>query len=146
MYRHMLVAVDGSDCSVSAATQGFELAKAVGANVTIITVTPTWESIELSELAFGRAQEEYERKARARGDHRLQSISELASKAGLKCETMQVMHARPHRAILEAAEKCVCDLIVVGSHGRRGVERLLLGSEASKIVTCSPVSVLVCRG
>lgn len=146
MYQQMLVAVDGSDCSVSAATQGLGLAKAIGAHVTIVTVTPTWESIELSEIALSRTAEEYEQKARARGDVYLLRISELAREAGVECETMQVMHARPHRAILEAAEKYGCDLIVVGSHGRRGVERLLLGSVASKVVTSSTVSVLVCRG
>lgn len=146
MYRHVLVAVDGSDCSVYAATKGLGLAKAIGAKVTIITVTPTWESIELSELALGRTAEEYNQKAQARGDVHLLRISELAREAGVECETMQVMHARPHRAILDAAEKYECDLIVVGSHGRRGVERLLLGSVASKVVTSSTVSVLVCRG
>jgi nucleotide-binding universal stress UspA family protein len=146
MYRHILVAVDGSECSVFAATRGLELAKALGANVTIVTVTPTWKSLELSELALGHTEQEYEQKARARGDNHLQHISELAKKAGVKSEAVQVMHARPYQAILDTAEKYGCDLIVVGSHGRRGLEGLLLGSEASKVVMRSKVSVLVCRG
>lgn len=146
MYRHILVAVDGSECSVLAAKRGLGLAKALGANVTIVTVTPTWRSLELSELALGHTEKEYEQKARTRGDKHLQNISELAREAGVKSEAVQVMHARPYKAILETAEQYGCDLIVVGSHGRRGIESLLLGSEASKVVTNSKVSVLVCRG
>lgn len=145
MYRHILLTVDGSDCSLKAAAHGLDLAKQLGAKATAITVTPTWKSIGLSELALGHTEEQYEERARARGDKYLQQVVELASAKGINCETMQVMHARPFEAVVEAAETRGCDLIIVGSHGRRGVERLLLGSETAKILTHSNVPVLVHR-
>jgi nucleotide-binding universal stress UspA family protein len=146
MYRHILIAIDGSDCSLIAAEQGLSLAHAVGATVTAITVTPTWKAVGLSELALGHTEEEYEASAKAYGDKCLERVQERAAGTGIACEVIQVMHAHPYEAIVDAADTRACDLIVVGSHGRRGVARLLLGSEASKVLARSKVSVLVCRG
>ena len=145
MYRHVLIAIDGSDCSFAAAKQGADLAKYLQARVTFITVSPTWAAIGLSELAMGHLEDEYPRRAEAYANECLERVGKLATETGLHFENVHVFGARPHAAILAKAEELTCDLIVVGSHGRHGVERFLLGSEASKLVSLSKVSVLVAR-
>jgi nucleotide-binding universal stress UspA family protein len=146
MYRHVLVAVDGSDCSNYAASQGVRLCEALQARLTFITVTPDWKSIGLSELALGHLEDEYPKRAEAYATRILQQAKQAAASRGLDVELVHKIHRKPHKAILEEAESRGCDLIVVGSHGRHGVERLLLGSEASKVTNLSPISVLVVRG
>ncbi len=145
MYRHFLIAVDGSECSFMAAKQGTDLAKSLQAHITFVTVSSTWEAIGLSELALGHLEDEYSSRAEAFAHECLAKGGELANRAGLQFATVHVFGARPHEAILSNAESLNCDLIVVGSHGRHGVKRFLLGSEASKIVSLSKLSVLVAR-
>lgn len=146
MYQNILIAIDGSDCSLRAAEAGLEVASALGATVTILTVTPTWKSVGLSELAIGITEEQFTERTREYGEHCLAKVAELASAKGIACTTIQLPHARPSEAILNAAEEHACDLIVMGSHGRRGAERLFLGSEASKVVAHGKSAVLVHRG
>lgn len=99
-----------------------------------------------SQLALGFTEEQYEERASAYGDKCLEKVLQLAAAAGVACTPIQTVHARPYEAIIDAADKHACDLIVMGSHGRRGVTRLLLGSETSKIAAQSKTSVLVHRG
>lgn len=146
MYRHILIAIDGSECSLKAAESGLALARALGAAVTAITVTPTWKAVGLSELALGFSEERYEERARAYGDKCLEKVLHLAGTANVACTPVQTIRDRPYEAIIDAADKHACDLIVMGSHGRKGVTRLLLGSETSKVVAQSKTSVLVHRG
>lgn len=146
MYKHVLIAVDGSDCSLFAARKGVDLAKYVGAHVTLVTISPTWKSIGLSELALGHLEEEYPARAEAFADRLLKSLETLATEQSVPVKSIHKIAPKPYIAILDMASELGADLIVVGSHGRSGAARLLLGSEASKIVTTSKVSVLVARG
>jgi len=146
MYRHILIAVDGSDFSARAAEHGLALAAAVGAPVTVITVTPTWKAIGLSELALGYTEDQYAERAKAYGNRCLESVLATAADQNVPCNALQVIHDRPYEAIVEAADQTGCDLIVVGSHGRQGAARMLLGSETSRVLTLSKVPVLVYRG
>jgi nucleotide-binding universal stress UspA family protein len=146
VYKKVLIAVDGSDCSMRAAEAGLDVAKALGATTVILTVTPTWKSIGLSELATGVSEEQFAARTRDYGDQCLAKVAELASAKQVACTTIQVPHARPSEVIIEAAEEHGCDLIVMGSHGRRGAARLLLGSETSKVVAQGKTAVLVHRG
>ena len=145
MYRHLLIAVDGSDCSTFAAKQGAALANFLQARVTFITVSSTWQAIGLSELALGHLEDEYTARAEAYAKECLSKVEAFAVEAGLVFDDVHLFSARPHEAILTTAEQHRCDLIVVGSHGRRGLERLMLGSEASKVVALSTISVLIVR-
>ena len=145
MYRNILIAIDGSACSLSAAEAGLEIAKALGATVTLLTVTPTWRSVGLSELAIGITEEQFTERTREYGDRCLAEVANLASAKGVACTTIQLPHARPSEAIIDAADEHACDLIVMGSHGRRGAERLLLGSEASRVLAHGKTAVLVHR-
>jgi nucleotide-binding universal stress UspA family protein len=97
------------------------------------------------EAAFGLPPADYEKGVIELATSVLARIAETAKAAGLQCTTMHVKDHFPDEGIIAAAKDNGCDLIVLASHGRRGVARLLLGSVASKVVTLSPVPVLVCR-
>jgi nucleotide-binding universal stress UspA family protein len=75
----------------------------------------------------------------------LHAAMETAAAAGVNCETMHVEHDQPYLAIIEAAAQRLCDLIVMASHGRRGISAILLGSETNKVLTHSTIPVLVVR-
>ncbi len=145
MPTHILIAVDGSDFSLAAARYGLDLAKSLGAKVTAVTVVPTWEAIGLSEIARGHFADEYARRAKAYGDECLARVSDLARAADVACAAEQATSDHPDRALLATAAVSGCDLIVMGSHGRRGVESIVLGSVAQKVLAQSKVPVLVYR-
>lgn len=145
MYTHLLIAVDGSELSDKALRHGLGLAKAVGAKVTVVHVTPPWSSIAIGEVAVMLPPEEYERNM-AEASKKLLAREEEAAKAlGVPCELIQATEPQPYRAILDAAASKGCDLIVMGSHGRRGIAGLLVGSVTQKTLTHSKVPVLVYR-
>ncbi len=145
MPSHILIAVDGSDFALAAARYGLDLARSLGAEVTAVTVVPTWEAIGLSEIARGHFADEYAERARAYGDECLARVSDLARGAGIACATVQTTSDHPDRALLATAADRGCDLIVMGSHGRRGIESVVLGSVAQKVLAQSKVPVLVYR-
>lgn len=98
MYQHVLIAIDGSEYSLRAAAHGLALAKSMSAQVSVITVMPTWRAVGLSEIALGHFDEEYEGRARADGEQRLAKIAALASDKGVACDTVQVTHEHPYQA------------------------------------------------
>jgi nucleotide-binding universal stress UspA family protein len=145
MYKNLLIAVDGSDLSDKALAQGIELAKLLGARMTIIHVTAPWSSIAVGEIAVMFPPQEYEANIAAATAQLLSRLAKTAEAAGVACETATTSDARPHEAILAAARERGCDLIVMGSHGRRGIAGLLLGSVTTKTLTHGHVPVLVYR-
>ena len=145
MYKHLLIATDGSELSQKAVDQGFALAKALGAKTTIVSVTEPWASVAYGEMAYGFPIEEYEKKAAATAAGILSGTAEAAKKAGFACDIVHVKDQYPAEGIIAAAKDRDCDLIVMASHGRRGLSRLMLGSQANRVVTLSTVPVLICR-
>jgi nucleotide-binding universal stress UspA family protein len=145
MYKHILIATDGSELAGKAVAAGFDLARQLGAQLTVVTVTEPWAALVSGEAAFGFDVDEYERSANSSATHILSGVGKLARKADIKCTTVHVKDQFPAEGILETANKNACDLIVMASHGRRGLGRLLLGSEAVKVLTHSTVPVLICR-
>jgi nucleotide-binding universal stress UspA family protein len=75
----------------------------------------------------------------------VEQVKMAAQAAGVPCETIREVHDQPYRAIIDAALALGCDLIVMASHGRRGISALLLGSETAKVLTHSTIPVLVYR-
>jgi nucleotide-binding universal stress UspA family protein len=145
MYKHLLVATDGSDLAARAVTAGLTLARHLGAKVTILTATEPWSTMTGGEgSAFDFPIEEYEKAAVSQAQGILAKVSDEAKAAGVDCETVHVRDF-PAEAILATANARGCDLIVMASHGRRGMARLLLGSQAARVVTMSSIPVLVCR-
>ena len=148
MYKHILIATDGSELSQKALTTGLALAKALEAKATAVTVTEPWDALSMAALAernMPNPVADYEEGVAAMANRILWGAGETAKKLEVACTTVHVKDKQPAAGIIDAAKERGCDLIVMASHGRRGVSRLLLGSQATKVVTLSHVPVLVCR-
>ena len=146
MYRHILIATDGSDLAEHAVTDGLSLAKSVGAKATVIMVVELWlgsqpfmQPWSLQEL--GKYNEETKKKAASV----LNRAEDAARQAGVSCDTIQVENAQPYQAIIATAADKGCDLIVMASHGRGGLSAVVLGSVTNKVLTHTKTPVLVCR-
>jgi nucleotide-binding universal stress UspA family protein len=146
MFKHILIATDGSDLAEGAASQGLELARILGARVTAVTVSEPWTAVVTGEAAFGFPPAEYEKGVAELAASVLGRVEDMAKAAGLQCATVHVKDHFPDEGIIAAAKEKGCDLIVMASHGRRGLAKLLLGSVAARVVALSPVPVLICRG
>jgi nucleotide-binding universal stress UspA family protein len=148
MYKHILIATDGSELAQRAEATGLALAKAVDAKVTAVTVTEPWKALAMAaQVERGRSDPvaDYEKGVAAGAKRILATTSETAERISIACTTLHVKDKHPADGIVETAKEKGCDLIVMASHGRRGISKLLLGSQAAKVVTLSPVPVLVCR-
>jgi nucleotide-binding universal stress UspA family protein len=148
MYTHILIATDGSELAHKAEMTGLSLAKALGAKVTIVTVTEPWDPLSMAALAERGKPNPitvFEEQSAAAANRVLAGAKENATKLGVTCATVHARDRHPAEGIIEAAEKQNCDLIVIASHGRRGLSKIFLGSQAAKVVTLSALPVLVCR-
>jgi nucleotide-binding universal stress UspA family protein len=145
VYQHLLLATDGSQLAGKAVIQGLELAKDLRAKVTVVTVTAPWPAAAYGSIPTPSLIDLYEKTSAENAAGILSSASEAAKKAGVTCATLHVKDQYPAEGIISAAKDKACDLIVMASHGRGALGRLLLGSEASKVLTLSPVAVLICR-
>jgi len=145
MYKHILIATDGSELAAKAVTVGVTLAKQLNCKVTAVTVSEPWRMLVAGEAAVGFPVDEYEKATAETASRVLASVVELARKSDVACATVHAKDQYPAEGILDTAKKAGCDLIVMASHGRRGLGRLLLGSEAVKLLTHSTVPVLICR-
>jgi nucleotide-binding universal stress UspA family protein len=148
MYRKVLIATDGSKSAETALDQGLQLAKATGAAVTIVYVTPMWSTLDVAHAADGGARNpvsDYEAAAAESAKTVLDAAAAKAAKAQVAAKLQHIADSAPATAIIEAAENGGFDLIVMGTHGRRGIRRLLLGSQAAEVLTLSKVPVLVAR-
>lgn len=149
MYRHILIPTDGSELAQKGVEQGLDLAKALGVRTTAVIAT---DAYPLAGLAIGAgwvpsAEEMHDFDAAQKqfADQIFSKIIESAGARGVAVETIQVPNSRAASAILQVADEKACDLIVMASHGRRGVERVLLGSQTAEVLAHSPVAVLVVK-
>jgi nucleotide-binding universal stress UspA family protein len=145
MYKHLLIATDGSELAHNALDQGVALARALAARVLVMHVTPPWTALTLSEATALYPPDNYERIAHDHAQNILANAAMTAKAAGVVCETLHIKDVLPASGILQAAQERGVDLIVMSSHGRSGLARLLLGSEANEVVSKSTVPVLICR-
>ncbi|MBI5718220.1 MAG: universal stress protein [Burkholderiales bacterium] len=147
MYKHLLIPTDGSAPSAHAIAHGVAVAKATGARVTGIFVAPAPTPLVFEGLLpVGYVQpEEHAAMSAAAAARYLGAIEKAAQQAGVPYEGVTVTGEYAADAILEAAVKRKCDLIVMASHGRRGLAHALLGSETQKVLSRAKIPVLVCR-
>lgn len=145
MYKHILVATDGSELAEKAASEALALARALDSKVTVVTVTDIYPTGVYSPIPMPSVIERYEVAAAENARKILASASATARKLGVICETRHIKDQMPAEGIVAAAGEAGCDLITMASHGRRGAARMLLGSQAQKVITLSPVSVLIYR-
>jgi nucleotide-binding universal stress UspA family protein len=144
MYTHILIPTDGSDLSRKAIRHGITLAKAVNAKVTAVTVSTPFHVVSVEPAMVTDTPQTYQKHMATVAAKYLGEVVAAAA-AGVSCETVHVEHEHPYQAIIDTANKRGCDLIVMASHGRRGVSAIVLGSETVKVLTHSTVPVLVCR-
>ncbi len=145
MFKHLLLPTDGSKLSEAATQKGIEFAKGAMAKVTGLYVIPEFHIFTYRTEMLEDTREQYAKDCQAHAAQYLAVIERAAKEAGVPCETAVETRDHPYEAIIEAAEKRGCDLIVMASHGRRGVQGVLLGSETQKVLTHSKIPVLVCR-
>ena len=145
MYKHILVPTDGSELSERAANYGIDLAKAANAKVTGITVSPPFHAVAFDPGMGVDALESYTTRMGAVSAKWLAYVQDVAAAAGVSCEIVHAEHEHPYKAIIDTATDRGCDLIVMASHGRRGISAIVLGSETVKVLTHSTIPVLVYR-
>jgi nucleotide-binding universal stress UspA family protein len=145
MYKHILIPTDGSHLSETAVKQGVALAKSLGAKVTGITVSLSYHIFAIDPLMVSDPPEQYQKDCEVRAAEYLGAIEAIAKAGGVPCDVVHVIADHPYQAIIDAARTRGCDLIVMASHGRKGMAALVLGSETVKVLTHSKIPVLVCR-
>jgi nucleotide-binding universal stress UspA family protein len=145
MYKHLLIATDGSPLADKAVEQGVALAKALSARTTVVTATEPWTAVVSGEMAISFPVDEYDKSMAAHAAGVLARAEAVARRADVACKIIHVKDRFAAEAIVDAAKAHGCDLIVVASHGRRGLTRLLLGSQTNKVLVQSTIPILVCK-
>jgi nucleotide-binding universal stress UspA family protein len=150
MYANILLSTDGSDVAKKGIEHGIALAKPLNAKVTVITITEPLPVDYGSGHASGwiPSQEEFDRydaACKERAGKVLDEAGAMAERIGISAELLHVSSPHPASAIIETAKSRGCDLIVMASHGRRGLKKLWLGSQTSEVLAEGSVPVLVVR-
>ena len=148
MYSNILVSTDGSKLSAKAIRTAVRLAKALGAKITGVYVASPYPAQIYGEVvayAPPLTARRYKELTAREAKKALAAVEIEAQTGGAPCATVSITNDHPWRGIVRVAQARKCDLIVMASHGRRGLAGLLLGSETSKVLTHSKIPVLVCR-
>lgn len=147
MYEKILIPTDGSELAAAAAQSGIEFARLNGSEVTALYVAPEYQypvSMEIIPPNYP-SEEEYETLMNKTGEGYLENLRQAATAAGLKYNGVVVYSNKTAHKIVEQAKERDCDLIFIGSHGRGGLEQLLLGSVTAKVLSMCEIPVLVYR-
>jgi nucleotide-binding universal stress UspA family protein len=150
MYNNILIGTDGSPLGDRAVDHGLALAKRDGAQVTIVTATEGWSTMELALEASKERHnrnplQHFEEMATEAAQHILDAAAAKAKAGHVQYQVKHVPNKRAGDAIIDLADAIHADLVVMASHGRRGINRLLLGSQAYEVVSRSKVPVLIVR-
>ncbi|MDR1999929.1 MAG: universal stress protein [Zoogloeaceae bacterium] len=147
MFKHFLIPTDGSELSFQTTQRAVSLAKEVGARVTFFFSKPEYPVAFYGEGALidPTTPEKFAETADNQAREIFAQAEQLAKDAGIAFDSMTAVSDLPYEAIINAAEKARCDLIFMGSHGRRGIANLFQGSETQKVLTHSKIPVLVYR-
>jgi len=144
MFKRILVPTDGSDITAKAVDTAIALAKSVGAQLYTISAKEPFPYSAISEMQPTPPQEFFDAQERI-ASQRVQAVVKQSEAAGVPCQSHTIEALHPWEAIIDHARRTECDLLVMASHGRRGVSALLLGSETQKVLTHTKVPVLVVR-
>jgi nucleotide-binding universal stress UspA family protein len=145
MFTHILVPSDGSELSDRAFARGLALAKLTGDDIIVLRVTAPPAPILIEGMVIAYPPQEAISRVEAEIAESFAKLEAQANAAGVACAFRQVEHDQPWRAIVDTAETEGAGLIVMASHGRRGVSAMVLGSATQKVLTHTKVPVLVCR-
>lgn len=149
MYKHILIATDGSELAGKGVAHGLTLANSLAATVTFVNVSEPFPILAwggaVAGVAVGDELVNYEENARRYAADVLDRCKASADELGVPAKILHVENKTPAEGILDVARAEACDLIVMASHGRRGLGRLILGSQTVDVLTNSKVPVLVVR-
>jgi nucleotide-binding universal stress UspA family protein len=148
MFKKILIPTDGSPLSAQAANAGVTFARSIGAEVVALNVTQPFAAtigFDGMAAAYAITDEDYEKAASDQADKYLKDIVDRAQIAGVKAEYRAVSNFNVADGVVQAAQETGCDLIFIGSHGRSGLSRLLLGSVTAKVLSLATMGVLVYR-
>jgi nucleotide-binding universal stress UspA family protein len=146
MYKHILAATDGALLGTHAVEHAATLARAFGATMTIVTVTPHPPSFATAEVGWSVPADVFEQIRKANAD-KSKAILQVARALvdGVTVQTLHIEDRRPYEGILEAVEQVGADLAVMGSNSHRGVDRLILGSQVAKVLNLIKIPVLIVK-
>lgn len=147
MFKHILLPTDGSPVSDKAVKRGIEFAKKIKARVTALHVVTTFRFMadEGAMVLNPALRKRFEDEGKARAQEILDAVAKQARAKGVRCATVCVSGDQAFQEIVATARRGKCDLIMMASHGRRGISSVLLGSVTSKVLIHTKVPVLVVR-
>ncbi|MDF3832083.1 universal stress protein [Cupriavidus basilensis] len=145
MFQHLLLPVDGSPLSEAAFKKALGFAHDIRARVTVLRVIPDFHVYTYQVEMLGDTRERFAREATKSAGEYLATLAAEADAADVSCDTVSRIHDHPYEVIIQTARDKDCDLIVMASHGRRGLQGILIGSETNKVLTHSTIPVLVYR-
>jgi nucleotide-binding universal stress UspA family protein len=143
MITNILIATDGSELASRAVQEGLTLAKQTGARITAVTVTSPFHTFTMDPAVVGNTPEGYRKGVEQRTAKTLAAVAEAATAAGVQCDTIAAENDHPYQAIIDTARSKGCDLVVMASHRRHGLDGFLHGSETLKVLSHSDIPVLV---
>jgi len=148
-YKHIMLPVDGSDPSRKSEKECIAFAKSIGAKVTAIHVVPHfhlhYQPWATPKSVHSKIEKDHEEEAKEIAQKMVSTLVTRAKEKGVECDGLVVVGDHPYEEIIHNAENRKCDLIMMASHGRRGLDALLLGSETVKVLTHTKIPVLVVR-
>jgi nucleotide-binding universal stress UspA family protein len=148
-YKHIMLPVDGSDPSRKSEKECIAFAKSIGAKVTAIHVVPHfhlhYQPWATPKSVHSKIEKDHEEEAKEIAQKMVSTLVTRAKEKGVECDGLVVVGDHPYEEIINNAENRKCDLIMMASHGRRGLDALLLGSETVKVLTHTKIPVLVVR-
>lgn len=148
MYKHIMLPIEGDALSVKAVTECFSLAKSMGAKVTVLHVVPHANMhvpVGFTSDIVENLKKQREAEGIRNGQKMLSEVEANAKTAGVECDNIVVVGDSPYEEIVDNAEKNDCDLIMMASHARRGLDAMLFGSETVRVLKHTKIPVLVVR-
>ncbi len=147
MYKHILIPTDGSETADKAVNAGIEFAHQTGACITWFTAVPEYRLPGEGALVSGKfiSMEEHDCRSHEKAEKILDKVTARARAAGIESDRDFAQSDHPYQAIIQAAERNGCDLILMASHGRHGLAALVYGSETRDVLTHSSIPTLVYR-
>lgn len=148
MFKKILIPTDGSPLSAQAANKGVCFAREIGAEVVALYVTQPFAAtvgFDGMAAAYAITDEDYDKTAAEQANKYVKAVLDRAETAGVKATSKVVSNFNVADGLVQAADEYGCDLIFIGSHGRSGLSKLLLGSVTNKVLSLSKTAVLVYR-
>ena len=149
MYKHIMLPIDASEPSQKAEKECIAFAKSIKAKVTAIHVVSHYylhgRSYAAPKAVYSKIEREHEEEAKEAAQAMVSALTKRAKADGVECDDLVVVGDNPYEEIINSARDRKCDLIMMASHGRKGLDAVLLGSETVKVLTHSKIPVLVVR-